>query len=467
MKPSKVYLIGAGPGRPDLITVRGLNILRQADVVVYDYLIDKALLDEVRPGARLISCRSLGKKRYSGNSSSAQKKINDIIVSEAKKGKRVARIKNGDPSIFSRAREEIDALIKNKIKFEIVPAVTAASAAAAFSGIPLTDRKHSSTVVFLTGHESNGKKKTSIDWNSICKSESIVIYMGVNNISKIVSKLVKSGKSDKTPVAVVSRIADINQKTVRGKLKDISEKVKTQGIRPPAIFIIGKTVELEKDFNWVKKNKRVLFTGLSKERFFGDATYYHLPLINIEPLDDYEEFDDYLKEIKQFDWIVFASRYGVEYFFKRLRKVKYDSRDLDKIKIAAVGKSTKERLLDFGISADLVPESESSEGLIKEFKKIDLKAKKIFLPRSDISGKGLEKGFQKLGAIVSSLFAYRNKIAKDLPDLDLNNFDEIMFTSPSTVRNFKKRYGSLPKDIRVECIGDVTLKEAKRCQLLD
>lgn len=467
MKPSKVYLIGAGPGRPDLITVRGLNVLKQADVVVYDYLIDKALLDEARPGAQVISCRSLGKKRYYGNPSLAQKKINELVVREAKKGKRVVRVKNGDPSIFSRSREEIKSLVKNKIGFEIVPGVTAANAAAGFSGIPLTDRVHSSSVVFLTGHESNGKKKSSIDWDRVAKFESIVIYMGVNNISRIVSKLVKSGKSDKTPVAVVSRATDINQKTVRGKLEDISEKVKSQGIEPPAIFIIGKTTELEKDFNWLRKNKKVLFTGLSKERFFTDGTYYHLPLINIGPLEDYKEFDSHLKKIRQFDWIVFASRYGVEYFFKRLRKIGYDSRDLGKIKIAAVGKSTKERLLGFGVSADLVPEKESSDGLIEEFKKIDLKEKLIFLPRSDISDKGLEKAFQKLGAIVTSSFAYRNKIAKDLPDLDLNNFDEIMFTSPSTVRNFKKRYGSLPKDVRVECIGDVTLKEAKRCRLLD
>ena len=467
MKPSKVYLIGAGPGRPDLITVRGLNILRQADVWVYDYLVDKRLLDEARPSTKFIACEALGKKRYSGNPSLAQKKINDIIVREAKRGRRVARIKNGDPSIFSRASEEIDALIKNNIEFEIVPGVTAASAAAGFSGIPLTDRKHSSGVVFLTGHESNGKKKSSIDWNKVAGFESIVIYMGVNGISKTVSKLIKSGKSGDTPVAVVSKATDINQRTVRGRLNNIGEKVKTQGIEPPAIFIIGKTAESEKDFNWLRKNKRVLFTGLSGERFFTDGTYYHLPLINIEPLEDYREFDAHLKKIGRFDWIIFASRYSVEYFFKRLKKIDCDCRVLGNIKIAAVGDSTDKRLNDFGISADLVPRKESSEGLVEEFKKIDLKGKKIFLPRSDISDKGLEKAFQGLGAIVTISFAYKNRIARDLPDLDLNNFDEIMFTSPSTVRNFKKRYGSLPRNVKIECIGDVTLREAKRCQLLD
>lgn len=467
MKPSKVYLIGAGPGRPDLITVRGLNILRQADVVVYDYLVDNKLLDEAGFDAQLISCRSLGKKCYSGNSAEAQRKINELIIKKAKKGKRVVRIKNGDPSIFSRASEEIKALIKNKIGFEIVPGVTAASAAAGFSGIPLTDRHGSSSVIFLTGHESNGKKKSSIDWGSLVKFETIVIYMGLNNISKIVSRLIKLGKSSNTPVAVISKATDINQKTVGGKLKDISEKVRTQCIEPPAIFIIGKTAGFVKDFNWLRNNKRVLFTGLSKERFFRDATYYHLPLISIEPLEDYKRFDSYLKKIKQFDWIVFASRYGVEYFFERLRKVGHDSRTLSAIKIAAVGNSTRSRLLDFGIKANLMPQKESSEGLIKEFKKINLRRKKIFLPRSDISDKGLEKALQKLGAVAISSFAYRNRMPEDLPDLDLNNFDRIMFTSPSTARNFKDRYRGLPKDVEVECIGDVTLREAKRCRLLD
>ena len=258
---------------------------------------------------------------------------------------------------------------------------------------------------------------------------------------------------------------------IRDRLGNIAEKAGTEGIEPPAIFIIGKTVNLEKDFNWFRKNKKVLFTGLSEERFFTEGTYFHVPLISIEPLDDYAEFDGCLKRIRDFDWIVFASRYGVEYFFKRLRKIGYDSRVLADIKIAAVGNSTGKRLVDFGISADLVPRKESSEGLVEEFsfkggKKIDLKGKKVFLPRSDISDKGLEKDLRKLGAAVTASFAYKNRIFGNLPDLDLNGFDEVIFTSPSTVRNFKKRYGGLPRDVKVKCIGDVTLREAKRCRLL-
>ncbi|MBU4342417.1 MAG: uroporphyrinogen-III C-methyltransferase [Candidatus Omnitrophica bacterium] len=467
VKTKKVYIVGAGPGRPDLISVRGLRILKEADVVIYDYLVDKALLDETKPESELISCGKLGKNRFSGKSIEAQARISELIVEKAKEGRRVVRLKNGDATIFSRLREELEALTRNKIEFEIVPGVTAASAAAGFSGIPLTDRHDSSSVIFLTGHESDDKRKTSIDWNRVADFESLVIYMGVDSISKIVSELIKSGKSGNTPAAVVSKATDINQKTVRGKLKNIAEKVRTGDIEPPAIFIIGKTAELEKDFNWFRKNKRVLFTGLSKERFFTDGTYYHLPLIDIGPLDDYKEFDSHLKKIRQFDWIVFASRYGVEYFFGRLKKIGHDSRILNNIKIAGVGNSTKARLLDFGISADLVPQKESSEGLIEEFEKIDIRGKNIFLPRSDISDKGLEKAFQKLGAIIATSSAYRNRISRDLPDLDLTSFDEVMFTSPSTVRNFRKRYGRLPEHVKAKCIGDVTLREAKRCRLID
>ncbi len=172
-----------------------------------------------------------------------------------------------------------------------------------------------------------------------------------------------------------------------------------------------------------------------------------------------------MKNIKRFDWIVFASRYGVEYFFKRLNNLGFDSRNLSEIKIAAIGSSTRNRLLDFGISADLMPKKESSEGLLEEFQKLGLRGKKIFLPRSDISDKGLRKKLEKLKAKVTSSFAYRNVMPKGLPDLDLNNFNEIIFTSPSTVRNFKKRYIRVPENTKIRYIGGATKAEIKRCAL--
>ncbi|MGB9612877.1 MAG: uroporphyrinogen-III synthase, partial [Candidatus Margulisiibacteriota bacterium] len=174
---------------------------------------------------------------------------------------------------------------------------------------------------------------------------------------------------------------------------------------------------------------------------------------------DYREFDEHLRNIDDFSWIVFSSRYGVEYFFRRLRGIGLDFRVLKGIKIAAIGKSTEKQLSEFGIKADLVPKLESSRGLLEEFKKIGIKGERIFMPRSDLADKGLQRGLKKLGAKVTSAVAYRNVMPKDLPDVDLNAFDEIYFTSPSTVRNFRKKYGRVPRGVKVRCIGKVTEKE--------
>lgn len=473
----KVYFVGAGPGKADLITVRGLNILKQADTIIYDYLVDKSILNYAKEGAELICCDTLGKSKYSDGFLIHNEKINRLVIKKAQEGRKVVRLKNGDPSIFSRTSQELESLVKNEIEFEVVPGVTAASGAAAFSGIPLTDRRFASSCVFVTGHEDPKKKESSIEWKSIAKSGTIVLYMAVENLSKIVNELIKAGKSKDTKVAIVQDASLSTQKVLTGTLQNIVAKAKRYKIKPPAIIIIGEVAKLENKFNWLKKNKKILFTGLSDERFFTKEIYFHLPLIKIEPIKDYKEFDDYLKNITQFDWIIFASRYGVHYFFERLKKINLDARILNGIKIAAIGNSTANRLLDFGIKADLVPKKESSKGLIEEFRKINLKNKNIFLPRSDISDKGLSEALEKQGANITTSFAYRNVMPNNLPDLDFpakagsrskreNFFDEIMFTSPSTVRNFKRRYGRVPRKIKIRCIGDVTRREAKKWDLI-
>jgi uroporphyrin-III C-methyltransferase len=241
MKKGKVYLIGAGPAGKDLITVRGLGLLRQADVVVYDYLTDKNLLSEIKPGAKLVNCRDLGKV-HGSDAQNAQNKINALIVTQAKEGRIVARLKNGDPFIFSRASEEIKALRENKIEFEVIPGVTAAQVATAFLNIPLTDRKSASSVVFVTGHEADGKGRQSIDWQSISTNGTIVLYMAVKNISKIAARLIEAGKSANTPIAAISNAGRMNQKVAISRLKDIAVAIEKKGIVAPAIFIIGETV---------------------------------------------------------------------------------------------------------------------------------------------------------------------------------------------------------------------------------
>lgn len=494
---NKVYLVGAGPGKPDLITVRGLNILKEADVVIYDYLVDKRILDEAKEGAELICSEELRKERYSGSSLKAQGRINALMIKKTKEGKKVIRLKNGCPSIFSRLSEELSGLVKEKIDFEIVPGVTAASAASCLSGIPLTDRRFASSCVFVTGNEDPKKKKSSINWESIAKNETIVLYMAVGNLGLIVFKLLKAGKNENTPVAIIQDASLPNQKILIGNLGNIVTKAKGCKVKPPAIIIIGEVAKLEKKFNWLRLNKKVLFTGLSEERFFIKGIYFHIPMIEIRPLKDYTELDNWIKKIAKnsghqlfqpeagpplvetinyqpvFDWIIFASRYGVEYFFNRLDTINLDSRVLSGIKIAAIGNSTANKLKEYGIIADLVPKKETSKGLLAEFKKIlrlsaiNHQPLTIFMPRSDISDKGLSNALKKLGAKVTTSVAYKNVMPKDLPDLDLNYFDEVMFTSPSTVRNFKKRYGEVPEGVKVNCIGEVTSREAKRQGLMD
>ncbi|MGD2278674.1 MAG: uroporphyrinogen-III C-methyltransferase [Candidatus Omnitrophota bacterium] len=466
MKKGKVYLIGAGPGRPDLLTVRGREILAAADTVIYDYLLDPGFLLFTRKGAECIPCSDTGKKHPDPKRrKKAQEKINRIMIRESKKGKKVARLKNGDVSIFSRLADELKAFSKHRVEFELVPGVTAASAAAAFGGIPLTDRELASSVVMVTGHEDIDKKKSAIDWKGIASSGTIVLYMAVCVIDRVVKLLLKAGKSADTPSAAVSNAGSIAQRVARTSLKELPREVKRQGIKAPAIFIIGKVVNRKADFDWYTRNRKILFTGLSEERFFLKGTYVHVPMIKIKELENYGEFDRRLKKLSAYDWIVFTSRYGVKYFFKRLQALGFDSRKIGNVKVAAIGRSTSSSLVEYGIMADLVPRVESSRGLVKLFGKIDLAGKKVFMPHSDISDKGLEEKFAKMGAHVTAPVAYRNVMPDDLPELDLERFDEIMFTSPSTVRNFKKRYGKVPENIKVRCIGDVTLREAKKCLL--
>ncbi len=455
----KVYLVGAGPGHPGLITVRGQEILRQAEVIIYDYLVDKRILLEARPDAELICCDTLGKKRYSDGFLVHNEKVNQLILEKAREGKSVVRLKNGDVSIFSRMSQELEPLVKKRIGFELVPGVTAASAASAYSGIPLTDRRFASSVTFVTGHEDPAKIKSALDWQCLAKSGTLVFYMAAENWLKISRELIKAGKPQDTPVAIIQGASLPTQRIITATLRDIAKKAK---IKPPAIVIVGEAVKLEKDFNWLKKTKRILFTGIAKERFFEKGIVFHLPLIKIMPLEDYRKFDRHFRDIGDYDWLIFASRYGVEYFFKRLLKQKLDARKFNRAKIAAVGESTANRLLDFGVVTDLVPEDESSAGLIKAFRRMDIKDKKIFMPRSDLSDKGLARALEALGSRVTSCVAYKNVAPEGLPDLDLNFFDKVIFTSPSGVRNFKKRYGKLPNKIKVSCIGEVTKREAEK-----
>ncbi len=464
MKAQKVYLVGAGP-EASLITVRGLEALRCADVVIYDYLVDERLLDNVKEGAELIACGGLGKKKRLNAVPDPQKRINALMVKKAGQGRRVVRLKSGDPAVFGRLSEEMEVLSGHGIEFEVIPGVSAASAAACLCGISLTGRRTASAVVFVTGHEDGGKEESSVDWEHIAGCGTIVLYMSAGNIGETAGKLLKAGKPGNTPVAAVSRIGSAAQRTVRSSLENIAAAAKGK-IEAPAVFIIGKTAFAGKSRG--RPGRGVLFTGLSGERFFAGKSCFHLPMIRIVPLPDYTEFDAHLEGIGNFDRIVFTSRYGVRYFFMRLNALKLDSRALKGIRITAIGGSTRKCLEGSGIIADMVPERESSGGLLDEFAKMDIRGERIFLPRSDLSDKGLTEKLGEMGAEVTACVAYRNIAPSRLPDIDFSVFDEIIFTSPSGVRNFVKRYGNeVPERTRITCIGGVTSREVEKCGLAE
>lgn len=448
------------------MTVRGLEILRQADVVIHDYLVDIRILDEAKRRARLICADSLGRRRHSDGFLPEQEKINRCLIREAKRGARVVRLKNGDPSLFGRLSQELDALRKEGIPYEVVPGVTAASAAAAFSGIPLTDRRCASSCVFVTGHEDPLKKKTSLDWDAIARSGTAVLYMAVDTLGAIARRLTAGGKSEDTPAAVVAGAATLKFRFVVGTLSDIARRTKACGIKPPAVVFVGDVVRFGKKFDWFRRTRKVLFTGISRERFFEEPLFFHLPLIKIVPLDDYRAFDRELGSLGDYDWIVFASRYGVQYFFQQLNAQGRDVRSFASARVACVGESTRLKLLEFGVVADLTPKDESSRGLIAAFRQRGITGKRIFMPRSDLADKGLTQGLSGLGGRVRAAVAYKNIMPPALPDIDFRLFDEVKFTSPSGVRNFVKRYGALPREVKVSCIGHVTRREAEKCRLV-
>lgn len=459
----KVYLIGAGPGKHDLITVRGARILEQADVVIYDYLVDKQLFIYIRDDAECICAGKIARKgKYSYGHPIAQGLIDNIIIEKVKAQKKVVRLKNGDPAFFSRFSEELRALTEAGIEYEVVPGVTAASAASSFTCIPLTDRDHASSCAFTTGHENPQKASTINDWNILSKSGTLIIYMGVGNLKKITGKIIETGKSPDTPVVVIKDISLTTQSTITGNLRNIAGLVEKESVTPPALIVVGSVVEMGDDLNWLKRNRTILFTGLSEERFFLEGNYRYIPLIKIEALNNYDQFDSYVMQIHHFDWLVFTSRYGVEHFFRRLHTLGMDARAFHHTRIAVVGQSTSNELHKHGLREDLMPEEELSHALFEKLKAEGIRGKSILAPCSDISDKGIKKALESADAIVTTAVAYNNVIPKGLPELNFDEVDEIVFTSPSTVKNFKRRYGAIPKRIEVRCIGNVTRTEFEK-----
>jgi len=475
-KKGKVYLIGAGPGDPGLITVKGLKCLGEADVVIYDYLVSPELLRHTRKDCRLLY---VGKK--GGDHSVSQPEINRMIVEEAKKGATVARLKGGDPFIFGRGGEEAEVIASERIEFEVVPGVSSAIAAPAYAGIPMTHRDFTSTLCFVTGHEDPMKADSHINWKGLSTIGTLAFLMGVKNLPSIIGNLIANGKDPQTPAALVRWGTTPDQQTVTGTLEDIERKAEEAGFRPPSIFVIGEVVKLRDTLSWFETKplfgKGIVITRpVEQSQDFYDllsargARVIRFPTIKIEPPLYWSNLDRAIDNLVMYSWIIFTSANGVRFFLKRLQEKGRDLRDLKNIRISSIGPATAALLKKKGIKVEMVPNEYISEGVVKSFSEMDIKGKKILLPRAEIARDILPEELARMGAEVDAVTAYRTvQSGVDKGELqhhfDRGQVDVITFTSPSTVVNFVHIMGrefKLPEKVKIACIGPVTAAAARK-----
>ncbi len=478
-KYGKVYLVGAGPGDPGLVTVRGKTVLERAEVVIYDYLASPELLRYVPKDAELIY---VGKKG-GGPHMHTQEEINRMLVASAKSGREVVRLKGGDPFIFGRGAEEAEELFNEGISFEIVPGVTSATAAATYAGIPITHRDYTASVAFLTGHEDPKKKNSTIDWDKLATGAgTVVVYMGIKNLPIIVENFLKHGRSGDTPVAIVRWASTPEQKTVVGTLDTICDIAAKEGIRPPSLIIIGEVVRLRSTIDWFEKRplfgKKILVTRTREQASSllealneHGASCIECPTISIEKMESYEPLYNELERLEEYHWIVFSSLNAVDYFFVQLYERGMDARDLKGTSIAAIGTSTAERLKRHGLVADLIPETFTNEGLADSLLEHGVEGRNILIPRAEKARELLPEILRGAGAQVTIIPIYTNTPPagrrEELHELFSDRgVDMITFTSSSTVRNFltmvdaenEKELKTLLDGVRVAAIGPVTAK---------
>jgi len=478
-RQGKVYIVGAGPGDPELITVKGARCLLRADVIVHDYLVGKEIVRRAGKNTRLVYVGKIG-----GNHSISQENLNKLLVEEALKGNTVVRLKGGDPFIFGRGGEEAEFLEEKGIPFEVIPGITSAISVPAYAGIPLTHRKITSTLAFITGHEDPEKAESRINWEKISSIETIVFLMGVRNLSGIASNLMENGRSPDTPVALIRWGTTPDQETLTGTLGDIAALAKEKGFLAPAVFVVGNVVNLREKLGWFEKKslfgKGVVITRPEEQaeeltsllRDEG-ARVISFPTIRIEPPEDYDDLDRAIKNIEKYQWIVFTSANGVRFFFDRFRELRNDIRDLKGIKMCTIGPATRARVEGYGIRVDLVPEEYVSDSVVEAFRGISVAGANILLPRAEIAGDIIPDGLSEMGAHVDVATAYRTtgsgedgETIREL--MNSGKVDVITFTSPSTVINFMDIIGKetpIPNHIKIACIGPVTENACRKAGL--
>ncbi len=480
MKAGKVYLVGAGPGDPGLISRKGLECLSRADVVVYDHLLDAQLLDAAPAQAEKIYVGKTGAQH-----AKEQDEINRLLVEKGKEGKTVVRLKGGDPFVLGRGGEEAEALKDEGIPFEVVPGITSAVAVPAYAGIPVTHRQLASSFAVVTGHEDPTKPDSSINWAKLATAvDTLIFLMGMQNLPVIAARLIEHGRPPETPVAVIKDGTRPAQRTVSGTLQDIAAKVKKSHLGPPAVVVVGEVVKLRERLRWFDNRplfgKRVLVTrsrsqasSLSRLLSERGAQPVELPAIDIQPVADTSKLDKAISNLLDYNWLVFTSVNGVEAFFQRLHALKRDARALSQVKIGAIGSATALALEARGISADYVPEVYTSEGLIAGLRKYDIAGQRFLLPRADIADAKLVEGIGNLGGKVHEIAVYNtvppaDALAKAKKMLLDGEIDVITFTSSSTVSHLMGLFPTEPPSMNgtvVACIGPKTADRAVKAGL--
>ncbi|MCX5813711.1 MAG: uroporphyrinogen-III C-methyltransferase [Proteobacteria bacterium] len=465
----KVYLVGAGPGDPKLITLRGLKLIKGADTIIYDYLINKDLLGFAGNDAELI---------YVGKQASChempQADINALLVKKAKEKGLVVRLKGGDPFMFGRGGEEAEFLAEHRVDFEIVPGVTSAISAPAYAGIPLTHREYASSVAFITGHEDASKTESTIRWDALAHGcDTLVFLMGIKNLKDIKRNLIKAGKDPCTPACVIQWGTLPEQKVVSGNLKEIDVLAKAEGIKPPGVIVVGNVAGLRERLKWFEKKplfgKKIAVTRPPRQSTkFGSvlmekgARVIYIPTIEIEPIDPNKALLKSFKRIRSYYCIIFTSVNGASIFFDNLFKIGMDARDLYGIKVLPIGEATASFLKSVGIVPDLVPEQFTSEGIVHVLKDLDIKDNVFLLPRAKDARDVIVDYIKNQGGKCDVVPLYKASLP-ETPALLTEKPDIITFTSSSTVSNFLKIYGRKAlNNTLIASIGPITTETLRK-----
>jgi uroporphyrinogen III methyltransferase/synthase len=475
-KTGKVYLVGAGPGDPGLITVKGAECLKAADVVVYDRLSSPQLLALAPHTAELVF---MGKEPETPGG--FQQQINETLSKAALEGKTVVRLKGGDPFVFGRGGEEVDTLITAGVPYEVVPGITSAIAVPAYSGIPVTHRGVATSFTVVSGSEDPTKLESNLDWPALARTPgTLVVLMGWRSLPNIIDTLIEHGRSPDTPVVITQWGTTSKQRSVSGTLTNIVERGTEAHLTSPVITVIGEVAAFRERFRWFDTGPlfgaRVLVTRsrqqasvLSKLLTEQGAEPVELPTIEIQPLRDFSLIDAALAKLASYAWVVFTSTNAVDAVFERLSTLGKDARAFGGVRVGTIGPATAKALAARGIVTDHVPSTYTTEAAAKDFAKFDMKGVSVLLPRANIATDTLSNGLRELGAALDEVDAYRTvtpsgaaAYAKEL--LTSGAVDTATFTSSSTVRNLVDLLDGDPTlldGVRIVSIGPVTSDTAR------